>query len=104
ILKYNNRDIDQLHDLPRLVAETPAGSAVPITVWRDGRTEQLQAAVGKMAGNEETASAEPDQSGTAPQAAPEPSSALGLQFARLDNRMRQRLGIKGEVKGVVVTQ
>jgi serine protease Do len=101
VLRYNNRDVDQQRDLPRLVAETPVGSTAPITVWRNGRTEQLQATVGKMPGAE-VASAEQDQ--TAQPATPERTSTLGLQLERLDNGMRQRLGIKGDIKGVVVTE
>jgi serine protease Do len=38
------------------------------------------------------------------QAGPEKSSALGLQLGRLDASTRKQLGLKGEVKGVVVTQ
>lgn len=101
ILKYNGHDIDQLHDLPRLVAETPIGSTVPMTVWRKGHDEQLQASVGQMPNNEQVASNQPDEQ---QQATPERSSALGLQLSRLDEPTRHRLGLKNNVKGVVVTQ
>jgi serine protease Do len=102
ILKYNGRDIDQLHDLPRLVAETASGTSAPMTVWRNGHEEQLQATVGQMPNEQQTASAETQDQGQ--QAAPERSSALGLQLGRLDNRTRQQLRLKNDVKGVVVTQ
>jgi serine protease Do len=99
ILKYNGRDVDQVHDLPRLVAETPAGTEVPITVWRNGHEEQLQASVGHMPSDEQQASAEQGND----QAGPEKSSALGLRLGRLDERTREQLGVKKDVKGVVVT-
>ena len=98
ILKYNGHDIDQLHDLPRIVAETPIASTTPLTVWRNGHEEQLQATVGQMPSDQQMAKLEGQQSG------PEHSSGFGLQLGRLDGRMRQRLGLKGEVKGAVVTQ
>jgi serine protease Do len=104
ILKYNGRDIDHLHDLPRLVAETSAGSTVPMTVWRNGHDEQLQAAVGQMPNSEQVASNDPGNDQGQQQATPERSSALGLQLGRLDDRARQQLGLKKEVKGVVVMQ
>jgi serine protease Do len=99
ILKYNGHDVDQLHDLPRLVAQTPAGAEVPITVWRNGQEEQLQASVGQMPSDEQMASAEQGND----QAGPDRSSALGLQLGRLDDRARSQLGLKKDVKGVIVT-
>jgi serine protease Do len=98
ILKYDGHDIDQLHDLPRLVAETSIGSSVPMTVWRNGHDESLQVSVGQMPNNEQIAS-----NGEGQQAGPERSSALGLQLGQLDDRTRQQLGLKKGVKGVVVT-
>ncbi len=98
ILSYNGHPVDQLHDLPRLVAETPAGKRVDMTIWRGGKEEQVQANVGQMPSNEQVASNEEGQ-----QASPDRASALGIQLGKLDNRTRQRLGLKGSVKGVVVT-
>ena len=34
--------------LPRLVAETPVGKTVPITVWRKRKENTLQVKVGKL--------------------------------------------------------
>ncbi len=101
ILKYNGHDIDQLHDLPRLVAETRSGSSVPMTVWRNGHNEDLQASVGPMPNNERQVASNDDDGGQ--QAGPEHSSALGLQLGQLDDRARQQLGLKKGTKGVVVT-
>ena len=99
IVKFNGHEIDKLHDLPRLVAETAISSTADLTVWRNGRNEQLQANVGKMPSDkQQVASGDHGQ----PQAGPEKSSALGLQLGQLDNSTRKQLGLKGEVKGVVV--
>jgi serine protease Do len=101
IVKFNSHDIDKLHDLPRLVADTAINSTVDMTVWRNGRNEQLQVSVGQMpTDKQEVASGEQGQQS----AVPEKSSALGLQLGQLDNPMRKQLGLKGETKGVVVTQ
>jgi serine protease Do len=102
ILKYNGHDIDKLHDLPLLVAGTPINSKVDMTVWRNGKEQQLQANVGQMP-NDTQQVASNDQGNSAPQASPDRASALGLQLGALDQRTRQRLHLKGNVKGVVVT-
>jgi len=102
IVKYNGHDIDKLHDLPVLVADTPINSKVDMTVWRDGKEQTLQANVGQMPNDTQVASN--DQGNSDQQAAPERASALGLQFGALDRQARQRLHLKGNVKGVVVTK
>jgi serine protease Do len=100
ILKFNGHEIDKLHDLPRLVAETPVHSKVDMTVWRGGSDDQLQVNVGLMpTDKQQVASNDNGQQ----QTGPEKSSALGLQLGQLDSSTRKQLGLKGEVKGVVVT-
>jgi serine protease Do len=102
IVKYNGHEIDKLHDLPRLVAETSINSKADITVWRNGHDQDLQVNVGQMPSDQQqVASNDQDQQ---QQASPEKSSALGLQLGRLDSSTKKQLGLKGEVKGVVVTQ
>jgi serine protease Do len=101
IVKFNGHEIDKLHDLPRLVAETTINSKADLTVWRGGHDEKLQVNVGQMPNDkQEVASNDQDQQ----QVGPEKSSALGLQLGQLDGATRKQLGLKGEVKGVVVTQ
>jgi serine protease Do len=101
IVRFNGKDVDKVHDLPRLVAETPINSAVDVTVWRNGQSERLQANVGQMPNDHKQAAAGDQEQD---QAVPEKSSALGLHLSQLDSQTRKQLGIKGEVKGVVVTQ
>src|SRR5258708_21811563 len=101
IVKFNGHEVDKLHDLPRLVAETPIHSKVDIAVWRGGRNEQLQANVGQMPDDKQDVASnyrEQQPSGL------ERSRTLGLQLGQLDSATRKQLGLKGEVKGVVVTQ
>jgi serine protease Do len=95
IMTYDGHEVDQLHDLPRLVAQTPVGHSADITVWRRGKEEKLTADVGKMPANEQVASAE--------SATPDRASALGIELGKLDQHARRQLGIKGDVKGAVVT-
>lgn len=41
IVRYEDKQIGDYHELPRLVANTPVGKTVGITVVRDGRTVEL---------------------------------------------------------------
>jgi serine protease Do len=103
ILKYNGHEIDKLHDLPLLVADTQANSKVDMTVWRNGKEQQLQTNVGQMPSDTRQVASN-DQGNSEPRATADRASALGLQLATLDQQTRQRLHLKGNVKGVVVTK
>ena len=54
IVSFNGKTIDQVQDLPRIVAATPVGEAVTVTVVRNGKKVKLNVKVGKMDEDEET--------------------------------------------------
>ncbi|MGE0724044.1 MAG: DegQ family serine endoprotease [Alphaproteobacteria bacterium] len=93
IVRYADRQIDELRDLTRAVAETRPGSRNAVVVWRDGGEVRLTAAIGEMP--KETAEAD------APAAEPA-KSELGLALAPLDRDARRQYGIPARVTGVLV--
>ncbi|HXC89733.1 MAG TPA: DegQ family serine endoprotease [Stellaceae bacterium] len=102
VLAFNGSQVDQLHDLPRLVATASPGSEATVTVWRDGRKTDLQAKLGELPDNSKVASAagpQDQEEGSASQA-----SALGMRFEPLTNRLRQELHIAKGIDGVVVAK
>src|SRR5207247_1739043 len=48
IVEYDGRPVGRAGDLPRAVAETPVGRAVPVKVVRDGKPLTLTATVGRL--------------------------------------------------------
>jgi serine protease Do len=52
IIAYNKKPVEGPHDLSLMVAETPVGEKIPITILRDGKEHQLSAKVEKL-GTEE---------------------------------------------------
>jgi serine protease Do len=100
ILAFDGHDVDQLHDLPRLVATAAPGSEANVTVWRDGHKTELQAKLGELPDNNKVASAADEQD--AEQASQ--ASASGMHFAPLTNRLRHELHVARDVDGVVVTR
>ncbi|MBO0735403.1 MAG: DegQ family serine endoprotease [Alphaproteobacteria bacterium] len=100
VLSFNGSEVTQLHDLPRLVAGVAPDTSAKMTVWRNGSTIDLQARVGEQPENDQVASAAGEEGdGQAARA-----DAMGMHFARLNNRLRQELGIKRDVQGVAITQ
>ena len=48
IIKYNDKKIEDMHVLPRLVAASPVESTVPVTVFRNGREVVLEVTIVKL--------------------------------------------------------
>jgi serine protease Do len=90
--------IGTVHDLPRLVAETPPGDKLDLTVRREGKEEQLAATVASMPETPQRVAAAQDQ-GSADEA-----NSLGMQLAAISPKLRSQYRIPKDVEGVVVTK
>ncbi len=99
ILFFDGQTVGETHDLPRIVAATPAGKEVDVVVWRDGARKTLTVKVGKMKDEPQVASAEDNSAPAADSAA---HRLLGVQLSALTDDVRQQLGIGDDVKGVVI--
>jgi serine protease Do len=102
VVRFDGREVRSARELPRIVSETPVGKAVSVVVIRSGREETLTITLGRREGNIQQASTGREPTRPTP---PNPTvSALGLQLSGLTNEMRQRFGLRSDVRGVVVTQ
>lgn len=94
IVSFNNRDVAGPRELPRIVAEAPAGAAVPVTVIRDGRRAALTVTLGRR---------ESSMPGSGQQARRAPVIAtLGMQLSGITPALRTQLGLQNDVTGVIV--
>ena len=48
VLSFDGREVTDMRRLPRLVAETPVGKTVPVTVWRKRKENTLQVKIGRL--------------------------------------------------------
>ncbi|MCC6160401.1 MAG: DegQ family serine endoprotease [Deltaproteobacteria bacterium] len=48
IRKFNGKSVDDSHDLPLLVAETEVDASVPVEIWRDGKSKNVDVTVAQM--------------------------------------------------------
>jgi serine protease Do len=55
ILRFEHRAIDDMRDLPRLVAAERPGTTVDLAIWRDGREQSLGVALGRLPAEERRA-------------------------------------------------
>jgi serine protease Do len=101
IVKFDNKDIKEMKDLPRIVAETPVGKDVPVTVVRKGKEETKTVKLGRLEDAEKQQVAA--RSDTKPEEKSVVQKALGLDLSNLNDDLRKRFKIKDSVKGVVIT-
>jgi serine protease Do len=93
LVKYDGKPVTSANQLLNLVAQTAPGTAVPITVLRDGKELELTATVTERPREEAAADRE---------TAPSKEQAMGFSVTDLTDDLAQQLGLKGE-RGVVVT-
>jgi serine protease Do len=101
ILAFNGEDITKLRDLPHDVAGSNPGSSATLTVWRDGKQQQVDVKLGEMPANPQVASA--SNGGDEGQPAESHVGAMGLHLAPLTNDVRSELHLGRGVHGVVIT-
>ncbi|HIF25096.1 MAG TPA: DegQ family serine endoprotease [Micavibrio sp.] len=53
ILDFNGKKINEMRDLPRVVAETPIGEEASVTYWRDGKEHKAKVKIGELEKAEE---------------------------------------------------
>jgi serine protease Do len=103
IVKFDGKDIKEMRDLPRIVADTPVGKDVAVTVIRKG--QEVTKTV-KLLRLEETAEKQAALTPKKDGAGDDKSAvkkALGLDLANLSDDLRKKHSIKDKVKGVVIT-
>jgi serine protease Do len=100
IVKFDGRDIKTSGELPRVVASTPVGKAVDVTIVRKGKEQTRSVTLGRLEDNERQASLSQP-----PTDVPSVTRrALGLELSGLTEELRRKFSIKETVKGVVVTR
>jgi serine protease Do len=90
IIEFNGRRIDEMNDLPRVVASTPPNAEVPVKILRKGQEKVVQVKVTEM--KEERVAA---GGGTL-------EESLGMTVQELTPEIARSLGLS-ESKGVVVS-
>ena len=101
VVKFDGKDIKEMKDLPRIVADTPVGKEVEVIVIRKGKEEKRTVKLGRLEDGEKPVPAV--ARGSAPEDKSAVKKALGLELSDLSDSLRQRYKIKDAIKGVVIT-
>jgi serine protease Do len=94
ITQFGDKPIKEMEELPRLVATSPPGAKVALTVMRDGKEKKVDVKLGTLKEGEEVAKADAPEKGPA---------TFGLRVQPLSEELAEQLGVD-EKRGVVVAE
>src|SRR5690606_32376102 len=115
IIRFDGKDVDEMRDLPRVVAESPVGKAVDVVLLRDGKEMTIKVTLGRLEDGEKQADDDevtegedtPDEGTTPETGEAQPSKVdrvLGMGISDLGEEARKTFEIVESVKGVVITE
>ncbi|MCZ7447622.1 Do family serine endopeptidase [Agrobacterium rhizogenes] len=124
VLKFDGKDIHEMRDLLRIVAESPVGKEVDVVVYRDGKEETVKVKLGQLQDTTDEKASTDDQQGEdgdgsmvvpedkdggddqaqdqTPEVREAPQTVLGMNLVVLSNELRTEKGIAESVEGVLV--
>ncbi len=95
ILSVDGERIEELRELPRVIADIDPGKDSRIVVWRDGERVELSVEIGKQPVSKDVAKKDPEP-------AEGIENNLGLAVQPLTPEIARELGMSEDAKGVVV--
>jgi len=99
IVTFDGKEVKEMRDLPRIVADTPVGKQVPVGVIRKGKEETRSVTLGRLEdGEKQAALTNPADPGPAPVV----KKTLGLELSVITDELRKKYKIKDTVKGIVI--
>jgi serine protease Do len=104
IVKFDGKDVKDPRDLSKMVASTPVGKDVAVTVVRGGKEQDIKVTLGRLEDGEKQASAGAGKDGDS--AAPGRTTvqkALGMELGAVTADARKKFSLKDNAEGVLIT-
>ncbi len=103
IIRFDGKAVNNVKDLPRVVAESPVGKEVDVVIVRKGKEETVKVTLGRLEDSEQQAKKD-DQTGQGEDGAVQNVDVLGMTLDTLNDDTRKSFGISKEVQGVLITE
>ena len=99
VLRWGEKEIETISDLPRAVAFTPAGKTLEVEVWRNKEAKTLTVTTAPQPQREALASAD-QPAGAAGQKVDD----TGITLSNLTDELRKRFSLDEDAKGVLILE
>ncbi len=99
ITLFDGKEIGTVRDLTRQVADSPVGSAVPVVIMRNGKTETLSVTLGRR---EEAEADEAVPASAETPAVPQSAEVLGMTLEPVTADAIKELGLPAGTEGLIV--
>lgn len=96
ILMFNDQEVTDMKDLPKLVADVKPGQKAKVAVWRNGKQQNLEVSIARSPEITKAATEKPLNAAEGPR--------LGLALAPMTEELRQRFDVPGGVDGALVVE
>ena len=96
VLTFDGKAVDEMRDLPRVVADSPVGKAVDVEIVRAGEPQTIEITLGRLEDGEARLASVTGEDA-------DNDVVLGMTVAPLDDDAREEFEIEAEVEGVIVT-
>jgi serine protease Do len=101
ILEFDRKAIDRMRGLPRIVAETPIGKEVEVSIWRRGHEQTVTVKLGELPEEDELAALTESGADTPTTAQ---IDSLGVTVATITDELRARYELGETTNGVVIVE
>jgi serine protease Do len=103
ILKFDGHDVKEMHNLPRIVADSEVGKEVPVLLWRDGKEVTVQTVLAERPADTELAATDNGAAKPADLTKPTDITGLGMKVAPVSQDLKDKFQLGADQKGVVIT-
>ncbi|WP_306143113.1 DegQ family serine endoprotease [Roseibium sp. MMSF_3412] len=103
IIKFDGNEVEEMRELPRMVAETAIGKEVEVVVLRKGEEVTINVILERLEESTPTPASVTEEEEPAEEPVAK-SEVLGMMLAELDDELREQFSIDADVSGVVVTE
>jgi serine protease Do len=110
ILEFDGKQIPEMRDLPRLVAETDVGKPTPVKIFRDGKEQSFTITLGELKDDQQAQAAKSNTTPSLPRpptdetaGTPTLADLLGFEISPIDDLNRKTYALGSTLTGLVIT-
>jgi serine protease Do len=104
IVSFDSKEVETMRRLPRIVAETPVGKKVPVTVWRKGEKKTMVVTIALLDESEDNnlKFSKEDSKGESENKVEQTLAGIGI--SDISKSYRKQFGIDKDTSGVVIAK